>query len=851
MQVQQVQLKNQLNTLFVHSEGSTMASLQIWFRAGSALEKKEERGIAHFLEHMFFKGTRKYPGATIAKEVERWGGEMNAFTSFDYTCYYINIPNTQILKAVDILANMISAPLFKKTDIVPERDVVFEEYRRSQDSPSQYAFQEVQKNSFGGAYAQPILGNKKTILNFSQQQLKNFRKRFYNRQNTLFIVSGDLSKQQKKITQTLESYSFPSGEKSSFPKFSLKTKPKSSWHKKDVKQAMLYLTFQAPAFETKAATAEDLAWSALGHGETSALYQKMVMEDSLATAASASTMFFADGGCHFLRVACPEKNLSKVYKRLIKLLKELTQKGFTAEEVSKLKNQYIASKTYQKESLENYAFSLGHGFAQNEDIHSDAAFIERANQVSVQEVNEAFKTIFSRHCHGSLQLPEEAKPQTQELQKFLAHFPFFSSIEEKIHKLKSTPSRYDSPTQLIQLKEGIELIYRHHTATPSFAFQAYLKGGLALEDQETNGSYSLIAQLLTKGNKTTTYHDLKWDLENKASSLSGFSGKDAYGLTLHGLSAYRHDLFHHFFNSLLTPDFSSKHLQHEKEIISRALENQERDPVKQCFRQVSQHFFAGHPYSFNPLGTESNLKKFKTKDLLTLHQQRLKSSPLVLCYVGDAHLEEVLNLLKKPLAALKSRAQRPSLKSKILAAKTKTQHTSFDREQTQIFMGYPAFPMASKEALYLRFLDAHLSGQSSDLFVDVRDKKGLCYAVQSVNFNALQGGYWGIYIAAGHDKAQAAIQAIAHILKNLAKKGLSNRTVQQIKDMLEGQHLMSLQAHEDYANAYSIPVLHQLGLDYPYQQQEQLKKITTSQLNTFLKKFLNQPLSQFIVGKDI
>ena len=98
MQIQQLKLDNQLETLFVDSPGSTAASVQIWFRAGSALETKENRGIAHFLEHMFFKGTPTRPGAEIAHEVESFGGEVNAFTSFDYTCYYINTPNSKLIR---------------------------------------------------------------------------------------------------------------------------------------------------------------------------------------------------------------------------------------------------------------------------------------------------------------------------------------------------------------------------------------------------------------------------------------------------------------------------------------------------------------------------------------------------------------------------------------------------------------------------------------------------------------------------------------------------------------------------------------------------------------------------------
>ncbi|MCE3013639.1 MAG: insulinase family protein, partial [Proteobacteria bacterium] len=102
MQVEEVKL-GQLNTLFNHNPGSTASTVQMWFRAGSALEDKTNQGIAHFLEHMFFKGTPKRPGALLAQEIESFGGEVNAFTSFDYTCYYINSPARKLDHALEIL----------------------------------------------------------------------------------------------------------------------------------------------------------------------------------------------------------------------------------------------------------------------------------------------------------------------------------------------------------------------------------------------------------------------------------------------------------------------------------------------------------------------------------------------------------------------------------------------------------------------------------------------------------------------------------------------------------------------------------------------------------------------------
>ncbi|EQC49738.1 pitrilysin family protein, partial [Bacteriovorax sp. DB6_IX] len=203
-------LKNDLEVIFVDLPGSTAATAQIWFRAGSTLEDKEDHGIAHFLEHMFFKGTPTRPGAMIAHEVESFGGEINAFTSFDYTCYYINTPNSNLDQTVNILLDMVSNPMFKEEDLIPEREVVFEEFRRSQDNPNQFSFQKIQKSCFSGGYAHPILGNEKTIRSFTREQLSKFRNKYYNNSNSFLVVAGDL-RDKEKIVESIQKFSLPKG----------------------------------------------------------------------------------------------------------------------------------------------------------------------------------------------------------------------------------------------------------------------------------------------------------------------------------------------------------------------------------------------------------------------------------------------------------------------------------------------------------------------------------------------------------------------------------------------------------------------------------------------------------------
>jgi zinc protease len=845
-------LKNNLKTLFVNSPGSTAATVQIWFRAGSALEEHDHQGIAHFLEHMFFKGTVTRPGAQIAHEVETFGGEINAFTSFDYTCYYINTPNTQLSQTIDILLDMVANPMFKLEDLLPERDVVFEEYRRSIDSPSQFAFAKLQESVFTGKYAHQILGREETIKNFSQEQLHFFRNAYYNLSNALLIVAGDIEAKDS-IVKTIEKYKLPDGKQSDFSEFSLKKNQATNVHQKEVGMATMTMVIQAPEYNHATAPSEDLALNCIGFGETSRLYKDLVLDNTIANVASASTMFMAKGGAHFIRIVFPIENLNNVINTFFKTIQTAIEEGLNADEVQKIKNQYLSSKIYELESIESFAFSLGHSFAQTGNINCENDFIERIKATTPFQVNQALKNIFSKEIHIGLQIPQNAS--TQQAKKSLEKFKKESLslkklIQQKsVNKYQTVKSKYDNQVKLIKIKPGVSLVYRQNLMTPTFVLQAYLRGGLTDETEQTNGMYHLLSSLLTKGYKNNKFETIKKHLEESSSSISGFTGKNSYGLLMHGLSDNFHSLLPHFQGALLTPDIPQKFLKQEKLLVSRALINQKQDPVKQCFKEANRIFFNKHPYSNNPIGSEKSLKKLSQENLKSKHKKNLKNEELLITYCGDLELDAVLKSFESFFKELPSRKSKKLQFKKYKPLLNQNVKIKFDREQTQILYGIPCGKLGSAENIYLKMLNAHLSGQSSELFVDVRDRKGLCYSAQPIHFSAIEGGYFGIYMASGHDKVDAALVAIKELIEKIKVNGILEDEFKRIKEMIKGQNLLNVQTNEDYASVYSIPVLQSQGLDYYHEGNKEIEELKYSDFQKNIKKILSAKWSTVIVGR--
>ena len=443
-------LKNNLKVLFVDGPGNMSSSVQVWFKAGSAFEAKEDEGMAHFLEHMFFKGTKKRPGAMIADEIEAFGGELNAFTSFDYTCYYTNTPYNKTKKGIEILLDMVANPTFEKETISPEKDVVLEEHKRAKDHPGQFAFLQIQKNCFNGKYSHPILGSDKKIKKFSRDKVLKFRKDNYNLSNMLLVVAGDLKKIGS-IDNIVEKFKFPSGIENNYSKFLLKNNAKISIHQKDVRMSQLTFLFNATDYLSDKAPIEDIVLNCLGNGESSRLHRDFIIDDNLASCAASSTMYMAHGGVHLIRFSFPHDLLSKILNKFSKLLIKLKENGFDQWEIDKVKNQYIASKIYEKESLENYAFNLGNNYIQTGDFFCEDKFLDKINDVSIFQTNKMLKEIFSRKMHIVLQIPksESIEKSDKELNRFkLDLISNFKVSGELLKKHKIIKSSFDSKVKI-------------------------------------------------------------------------------------------------------------------------------------------------------------------------------------------------------------------------------------------------------------------------------------------------------------------------------------------------------------------------------------------------------------------
>jgi len=190
-------LANGMTVIVQENHAAPVVSIQVWINTGSVYEGETEFGMAHMLEHMFFKGTETRGVGTIAKEVEGAGGQINAYTSWEMTVYYVNMTKRFMNKGIDILADLIQSATFVPQEMEKEKKVILEEIRRSKDKPSRILSEAFFNSAYRiHPYKRPVIGFDTSVENFTREDLLSFYRKWYVPENMVWVMVGDLNPEE-------------------------------------------------------------------------------------------------------------------------------------------------------------------------------------------------------------------------------------------------------------------------------------------------------------------------------------------------------------------------------------------------------------------------------------------------------------------------------------------------------------------------------------------------------------------------------------------------------------------------------------------------------------------------------
>jgi zinc protease len=418
-QVFEAVLPNGLKVLLLENHKAPIVTFQVWYRVGSRNEEWGKTGLSHMLEHMMFKGTKKFGPEDFSRMIQENGGNNNAFTSHDYTAYFENLRADRIQVAIDLESDRMQNLMLREEDFRTERMVVMEERRlRTEDNPQAYLQEQVMATAFQiHPYHWPVIGWMEDLASFTLGDLKSYYRTYYNPVNAFLVVVGDFKKDDllPRIEKAFGSYPKGVAPNQSRDTDSPQVGERRIIVKKEAQLPYIVMGYHVPTLRDQDSYVLEVIAAILSGGKSSRLQRTLVREKRLALSADAEhSLLSRDPNLFYLSAdLLPGKEVGEVEKALNQEVERLQMEAVEERELEKAKNQLEASFIFGQDSIFYQALIL----AQHEICFNWAAIdsylfsIRKVSQEDVQRVAKRYLIPDNRTVGILIPLPpKEIKP---------------------------------------------------------------------------------------------------------------------------------------------------------------------------------------------------------------------------------------------------------------------------------------------------------------------------------------------------------------------------------------------------------------------------------------------------------
>ena len=398
----QFKLKNGLRIVVIENNRAPVVSQMIWYNVGSIDEEFGKSGLAHFLEHLMFKGTKKYPGGYYSKYVSKNGGTENAFTSFDYTAYYQIVPSEHLEKIVELEADRMQNLTLTDKQVETEKKVILEErYQRIDSRPSSILDESIRKSLFPNhTYGTPIIGWEHEIEALTKSDVRKFYNDYYNPQNAVLIFSGDVSlKNAKKYSEKyfgkIKNRKPKSIDRIKLNDPDLRTDIRINYSDENVKQKIWKRSFKTSSYKEsiKNGVAFDLGLQILSGGSTSILYQELVEKKKLVSSIGGyyQGMTRDKATVNFYAIPYESVKISDLEKQIYDIMKRSIVDGITENKLNLQKKKYEYESIYLRDSIFQPAQIIGEALSIGIGLEQIESWNEVLYEITLDDVKNELK----------------------------------------------------------------------------------------------------------------------------------------------------------------------------------------------------------------------------------------------------------------------------------------------------------------------------------------------------------------------------------------------------------------------------------------------------------------------------
>ncbi len=838
-------LDNGLNVIVRETPGSKVATVQIWVKAGSVFEDENEGGITHLIEHMIFKGTPSRGPGRVAGEIEEAGGRINAYTSYENTVYHATLSARHWDKALEVLTDAVRHSIFDPEELAREQKVVLEEIGMRRDRPSTRLFQELMETAYTvHPYRLPIIGTEESVSGFTRDDILAYMEKHYHPKNFTVVVVGDVrvTPVLNKVAALLGDLSPSPFVQASLPQEPVQEEPRFFSLEEDINQTNMALALPTSRFDNPDTPVLDVISSLLGHGETSRLYHVLRNKKRLVYKIDASSFTPKDPGLLEVTAILEAENALPALEAALEEIFKLKFVMVSEEELEKVKRNLESDFVFNMERVEGLARVLGSfdfltGDPRENDYLDQIRAVTRENVLKVASIYFTPKAVtagFLAPVGSNIALDDDG------LAALIAR-------AEEAARQGIPPSlvgnAYLTDLHRFTLDNGIKLLVREDHEIPTVGIQVVFPGGLRSESLATNGAFAFISQLLPTGTVSMDARQLSLQVANMAGNISGFNGKNTFGLRADFLARFAEEGLALVRDVIRTPAFDPEEAEKIRPELLAQLMQQEDSLPSLAFREFNRILFNGHPYALNTAGSETALKGFTPDQLREIYERHAEPRQMVLAVSGDVKADRIREVVEQLFGDWQNaETATAGLEESILPPDPPLGPQFFnidrDKEQIHILIGFLGTSLHNEDRYALEVLDTVLSGQSGRLFSELRDRQSLAYSLSSFSLLGLDTGSFGIYIGTSPDKKEAAIRGVWQELARIQEELISEEELQKAKNILVSNFELGLQTHSAQALDMALSETYELGQDFGNRFIHHIEQVDAKTVRETARKYI-------------
>jgi zinc protease len=818
-------LPNGLTIIVQTDRSAPVASVQAWCGTGSIDEGRQlGAGLSHILEHMLFKGTKTRSTNAIAQTIQAEGGYINAYTSFDRTVFWIDVPREGVASALDVLSDATMNSTLPQEEYVKEQEVIRREFAMGQDDPDRMVGQLMFKTAYQRhPYRLPVIGELQIFNQLRQEDVADYYRSRYVPNNLTFVVVGDVD--AAAIEDQLAKYFADYPSRALEARF-IPTEPPQQGRREvhqefSTELTRLALSWHVPGITHPDVPAIDLLSTILGDGRSSRLYRRLREEKGLVFGISAYSYTPGDPGLLGIDATLEPEKRVEVERTILELIREIQEQGVTPEELAKAKKISLGHSLGMLTTMRGQASDLGSNWFVTRNLNFTRDYLASVQQVSLGEIQKVAArylvennlTVVSLNPRGSLdsRMTEAVAVTAGEVQKF-------------------------------ELPNGLRLLVREDARLPLISMVAVFRGGLLAETTETSGITRLMARTLIKGTETRSAEQIADTIEAVGGSLGSDAGNNSFSISL---EVTRPDLqlgAELFADLLLNATMPENALEREREVQLAGIREEEEHLTTVARNLLRSALFGSHPYSLRSKGTPESVRQLSRKDLLAFRDRHLVARNGVIAIFGDVNGPEIAALFEQLLAPMRQGELALTMPPPPNAlSETKAVEAQKEKAQSVLMVGFRGADLFSPDRYALELIDEASSDLGSRFFIRIREEMGLAYYVGASQMQGLVPGLFAFYLGTDPAKLELVKSALLDEIGKLASAGLTGEELARAKKKLIGQQRIANQSNDSFGYMAALDELYGLGFDHYRKLESEIESVTEADVRRVAAKYFQQP----------